>query len=75
MTKQFKIKLFDDLIDFIENEEASPKDIEHIISTTIGAYLCVSDYKDKRELIKDIKTYWNKYKNRLLMDRPLFLNR
>jgi hypothetical protein len=35
MTKQFKIRSFDDLIEFIENEEASLKEIEEIVRQTM----------------------------------------
>jgi len=71
MRKQFKIRSFDDLIDFIENEDAPKKDIGNIISNILSVWVWSSQYKDKKELIKDLREYWSKWKNK--RERPIFL--
>ena len=71
MTKQFKIKSFDDLVEFIENEEASLKDIEKIIRQTMRVIVISDEKYDKRDLIEKLKDFWNKFKGG--QERPLFL--
>ncbi len=71
MTKQFKIKSFDDLIEFIENEEASLKDIEEIVRQTMRVIVISDEKYDKRDLIEKLKDFWNKFKD--AQERPLFL--
>ena len=71
MTKQFKIKSFDDLIEFIENEEASLKEIEEIIRQTLRVIVISDEKYDKRDLIEKLKDFWNKFKGP--QERPLFL--
>jgi hypothetical protein len=71
MNKQFKIRSFDDLIEFIENEEASPKEIEEIVRQTIGVIILFDDYYDKSYLINRLKDFWHKFKHS--QERPIFL--
>ena len=71
MTKQFKIKLFDDLIEFIENEEASLKEIEEIVRQTMCVIVLLGEEYDKSYLIEKLKEFRNKYRNG--QERPLFI--
>ena len=71
MTKQFKIKSFGDLIEFIENEEASLKDIEEIVRQTMSVIVISDEKYDKRHLIEKLKDFRNKYRNG--QERPLFI--
>lgn len=73
MSEQIEINTFDDLINFIETQNASTKDIQNIISKTVGVYVFLNSDNDKTQLIKDLKTYWSKYKNKPLAERPMFL--
>ena len=73
MEKQYIIKSFDDLIEFIETQDASSKDIQEIISKTIGVYTFLKPHFNKTALLQDLKSYWSEFKNRSLTDRPLFL--
>ena len=63
MEKQYIVKSFDDLIEFIETQDASSKDIQEIISKTIGVYSFLTPQYNKSELIEDLKSYWLEYKN------------
>jgi len=71
MTKQFKIKSFDDLIEFIENEEASLKDIESIINHTMRVIVISDEKYDKSHMIDKLKDFWDKFKD--VQECPLFL--
>ena len=71
MTKQFKIKSFDDLIEFIQNEDASLKDIEEIVRQTMCVIVLLGDNYDKSYLIEKLKNFRNKYRNG--QERPLFI--
>ena len=71
MTKQFKIKSFDDLIEFIENEEASLKEIEEIVRQTMCVIVLLGEEYDKSYLIEKLKDFKNKYTNG--QERPLFI--
>jgi len=71
--KKISIKSFDELIQFIENYNSDPNDIRELISKTIGAKIFFTSQDDKKQLIKDLKIYWENYKDRCIEDRPLFL--
>ena len=71
MTKQFKIKLFDDLIEFIENEEASLKEIEEIVRQTMCVIVLLGENYDKSYLIEKLKDFRSKYNS--AQERPLFI--
>ena len=71
MTKQFKIKSFDDLIEFIENEDTSLKDIEEIVRLTMCVIVLLGEEYDKSYLIEKLKNFRNKYGNG--QERPLFI--
>jgi hypothetical protein len=73
MKKQIKIKSFNDLIEFIEIQNAPAIDVQDIIAMTMGVYVSFTSQDHKIKLIKDLKRYWSKYKNRPLKDRPIFL--
>ena len=72
MERQYKISSFDDLIYFIENEEASLKEIENIINQTLRVIVISGEDYDKSLLIEELKTFWNKFKNS--QERPIFLD-
>ena len=61
----------EELKDFILNNDLTQNDIEVLLKATINVWL-IYLYESKKELIKAIDVYWNKYGSDEL--RPLWLD-
>lgn len=68
---QFKINKFSDIIQLIEEYDLSNEQIDKLLTNTVGIYTG-KEMPDKKELIEQLKSYWNMYKD--YQERPLFLN-
>lgn len=66
-----QISDLDQLIDYIKSNDLTIDQINRLTSATIGCYLAPLP---KDELIKEIETYYNQWKETPLHDRPLFLS-
>ena len=64
-----QISNLDQLIEYIRANDLTIDQINRLTSTTIGCYLAPLP---KDELIKEIETYYNQWKETPLQDRPLF---
>lgn len=72
---EIKINNIKDLTDLIDRDELEPIQIIEIIEKSLNIFVRFeSDKYSKQELIKEIKTFWNKYGLLPLADRPLFLD-
>lgn len=71
----YKIDTFEDLIFFIENTNLKQQQIETLIQKTINVWVIIDFDKEfnKKELIKDLKEFWNEYGNKPKTERPFFL--
>jgi len=63
-----EIKSFEELIQFIENNELTIEKMNEIISKALKVYY--STNADKETIITNIKEYWNQYKD--IEETPLF---
>lgn len=63
------ISNFSELLSFIENTNISIQDIAILLKETIDLHII--EYKNKDELINDLKTFWNKYGES--KELPLFM--
>lgn len=68
---EIEIKTFDDLIQFLENNELSEKKINEILMTTIQS-LYTGDTANKKEMILALKEFWNDWSDK--PERPLFID-
>jgi hypothetical protein len=64
-----EIETFEDLIEFIENNDLSVDQIAKLTKETIDLYILY--YSDKDEVIRDLKAYWLRWSH--TTERPLFL--
>ena len=64
------IQNFEELIDFIENNDISIREISRLCKATIDLYIVC--YSDKTEVVKDLKTFWIEWGDKA--ERPVFLN-
>ena len=64
-----QISDIEQLIEYIQKNELDIDQINRLTSATIGCYL---PPLPKHELIKEIETYYNQWKEIPLQDRPLF---
>ena len=64
-----QISDIEQLIEYIQKNELNIDQINRLTSATIGCYL---PPLPKHELIKEIETYYNQWKETPLQDRPLF---
>ena len=63
------ISNFSELLSFIENTNIPIQDIAMLLKETIDLHII--EYKNKDELINDLKTFWNKYGES--KELPLFM--
>lgn len=63
------ISNFSELLSFIENTNISIQDNAILLKETIDLHII--EYKNKDELINDLKTFWNKYGES--KELPLFM--
>lgn len=68
---EIEIKTFDDLIQFLENNELSERKINEILMTTIQS-LYTGNTNNKKEMINALKEFWNEWSDR--PERPLFVD-
>jgi hypothetical protein len=64
-----EIENFEDLIEFIENNDLSIEQIAKLTKETIDLHIMF--YSDKNELMTDLKAYWKQWNH--TTERPLFL--
>ena len=64
-----QISDIEQLIEYIRANDLTIDQINRLTSVTIGCYLAPLP---KHELIKEIETYYNQWKETPLQDRPLF---
>ena len=64
-----QISDIEQLIEYIQKNELNIDQINRLTSATIGCYL---PPLPKHELIKEIETYYNQWKETPPQDRPLF---
>jgi 3'-phosphoadenosine 5'-phosphosulfate sulfotransferase (PAPS reductase)/FAD synthetase len=64
-----QISDLDQLIEYIKSNDLTIDQINRLTSATIGCYLSPLP---KNELIQEIETYYNQWKEIPLPDRPLF---
>ena len=71
MEKEYRIKNFDDLIEFIETQDLPLKDFEEIVRQTLGVIVLLGDNYEKGYLIEKLKDFRNKFGPG--QERPIFL--
>lgn len=72
---EIQINNIKDLTALIDRDELKPIQIVEIIEKSLNIFVRFEpDKYSKQELIKEIKTFWNKYGLLPLADRPLFLD-
>lgn len=69
MSTQIQLNNIDDLIDFVENNNVSIPQIDHICNKVLG--LRVIMYQHKKDVVADLKDYKDKFE--FAIDKPLFL--
>jgi hypothetical protein len=67
-----KIRTFDELIDFIENNNISIEDCNKIIFASVGCIIVNSTTKD--EVLFYLKQFCKEYAHKPRGERPLFLD-
>lgn len=65
------LNTFDEMINYIRNNDLSIDQINRITSVAIGCYL---PPLPKHELIKEIEKYYQEWKDTPPQDRPLFIS-
>jgi len=65
-----EITSFEELIDFIQQNELSIENISKLVKESIGLHIVF--YSNKDELIKDLIVFWDEYKD--TTERPIFLD-
>ena len=64
-----EIETFENLIEFIKNNDISINEISKLMKETIDLHILF--YNDKDELIRDLEAYWEQWKHTI--ERPVFL--
>ena len=67
---RMRINNFNELIDFIKNEDVSINDINKLTQVTIGGILVTS--RTRVEAIANILNYWKKYSD--TKEKPIFID-
>jgi len=68
---EVEIKTFEDLIQFVEENDLSEEKINEILMATIQS-LYTGDTGNKSEMIKTLKEFWEKWSDK--PERPLFID-
>ena len=68
-----EINTFDEMIEFIENNDLTQKHIEQLVGACLKV-LFVNVPKDKQKVIQVLKDYWSEWKDRPKNCRPIFIN-
>ena len=68
---EVEIRTFDELIEFLENNELSERKINEILMTTIHS-LYTGDTANKKEMILALKEFWNDWSDK--PERPIFID-
>lgn len=70
MNKEFKINSFNELIQFIEDENLNSSEICILLAGSMAIF--ADENKPPTILIQELKEYWKQFKN--LAEKPLFLD-
>lgn len=67
-----EINNFDELLEFIENNDISMNDLNIILWNTIKVMIVTST--NRVEVLTNLKIYWEKYENSPKDSKPIFLD-
>jgi hypothetical protein len=67
---KIQINSFDELIQFIETNNLTPKQLTFLIESTLKVYVCAEDLNN---ITEKLKAYWIECENKPNIERPLFL--
>lgn len=68
---EVEIRTFDELIEFLENNDLSERKINEILMNTIHS-LYTGDTANKEEMTLALKEFWNEWSDK--PERPLFID-
>lgn len=66
-----EINTFEDLLQFIEQNDLTHKQISDIVQASTNSIL-INKYERKEDLIHDLKQFWSRWKNH--NEKPIFIN-
>lgn len=68
---EFEIRTFEDLLQFLEGNELTERQTNEVLTQTIKS-LYTGDTANKKEMIKALREFWQKWSDQ--PERPLFID-